>query len=113
MTAESEAQQVTMYNLTGDYWDLPGLNSGRWSHGCGSYTRGEAGQQTVLVHLTASSAGFYSAVQVVAGGIDPDFTALTSTEVLLLGEWEEWQFVEDLPGPMEHLSSAKVGNQVR
>lgn len=90
-------REVTMYNLTGDYWDLPGLNSGRWSHGCGSYTRGEAGQQTVLV---------------VAGGIDPDFTALTSTEVLLLGEWEEWQFVEDLPGPLEHLSSAKVGNQI-
>ena len=30
---------VTMYNLTGNFWELPKLNTGRWSHGCGMYNR--------------------------------------------------------------------------
>ena len=32
---------VTMYNVTGNFWELPELNTGRWSHGCGFYTREE------------------------------------------------------------------------
>ena len=38
---------VTMYNLTGNFWELPEMNTGRWSHGCGFYTRGE---QTVSIY---------------------------------------------------------------
>ena len=68
---------------------------------------------------------------VVAGGTGEDFEPLTSTEVLILGDWTEWQFAADLPGPkvmmvimimdammvimmmmQEYLSSAKVGNQI-
>ena len=30
---------VTMYNLTGNFWELPKLTTGRWSHGCGMYNR--------------------------------------------------------------------------
>ena len=37
-----------MYNLTGNFWELPELNTGRWSHGCGFYTREE---QTVSTQL--------------------------------------------------------------
>ena len=67
----------------------------------------------------------------VAGGTGEDFEPLTSTEVLILGDWTEWQFAADLPGPkvmmvimimdammvimmmmQEYLSSAKVGNQI-
>ena len=35
----------------------------------------------------------------VAGGTGEDFEPLTSTEVLILGDWTEWQFAADLPGP--------------
>ena len=65
---------------------------------------------------------------VVAGGTGGEFDPLTSTEVLILGDWTEWQFVADLPGPkvimivtivstmmvmiQEYLSSAKVGNSI-
>jgi len=49
---------------------------------------------------------------VVAGGTGGEFEPLTSTEVLILGDWTEWQFVADLPGPKEYLSSAKVGNSI-
>ena len=68
----------------------------------------------------------------VAGGTGGEFEPLTSTEVLILGDWTEWQFVADLPGPkvtmimivmivttmidddsiQEYLSSAKVGNSI-
>ena len=67
----------------------------------------------------------------MAGGTGEDFEPLTSTEVLILGDWTEWQFAADLPGPkvmmvimimdammvimmmmQEYLSSAKVGNQI-
>ena len=67
----------------------------------------------------------------VAGGTGEDFEPLTSTEVLILGDWTEWQFAADLPGPkvmmvimimnammvimmmmQEYLSSAKAGNQI-
>ena len=34
-------RMVTMYNITGDSWELPGLNIGRWNHGCSWYDRGE------------------------------------------------------------------------
>lgn len=36
---------------------------------------------------------------VVAGGTGEEFEPLTSTEVLILGDWTEWQFAADLPGP--------------
>ena len=64
----------------------------------------------------------------VAGGTGGEFEPLTSTEVLILGDWTEWQFVADLPGPkvimivtrvstmmvmiQEYLSSARVGNSI-
>ena len=32
---------VTMYNISGNFWELPQLNTGRWNHGCGYYVRGE------------------------------------------------------------------------
>ena len=66
----------------------------------------------------------------VAGGTGGEFEPLTSTEVLILGDWTEWQFAADLPGPkvtmimivmivptmmvmiQEYLSSAKVGNSI-
>ena len=66
----------------------------------------------------------------VAGGTGQEFEPLTSTEVLILGDWTEWQFAADLPGPkvtaimfmimvmvmmmmmQEFLSSAKVGNSI-
>ena len=38
-------------------------------------------------------------ILVVAGGTGEDFEPLTSTEVLILGDWTEWQFAADLPGP--------------
>jgi len=87
-------QHVTMYNLTGNFWELPQLNTGRWNHGCGSYIRGE---QMILV---------------VTGGTGSEYEGLQSTEVLILGDWSEWQFGADLPGPKEYLSSAKVGNTI-
>ena len=43
---------VTMYNLTGNFWELPELNTGRWSHGCGFYTREE---QTVSTQMTTET----------------------------------------------------------
>ena len=43
----------------------------------------------------------------VAGGTGAEYSALQTTEVLVLGDWEEWQYVADLPGPREFLSSAK------
>lgn len=85
---------VTMYNLTGNFWQLPKLNTGRWSHGCGSYTRED---QTILL---------------VAGGTGSDFAALQTSEVIILGDWDDWQYVVDLPGPRQFLSSAKVGNDI-
>ena len=66
----------------------------------------------------------------VAGGTGEEFEPLTSTEVLILGDWTEWQFAADLPGPkvtmimivmmvstmmvmiQEYLSSARVGNSI-
>ena len=64
----------------------------------------------------------------VAGGTGEEFEPLTSTEVLILGDWTEWQFAADLPAPkvtvimlivmkmimvmQEFLSSAKVGNSI-
>jgi len=32
---------VTMYNISGNFWELPQLNTGRWNHGCGYYVREE------------------------------------------------------------------------
>lgn len=32
-------RHVTMYNISGNFWELPQLNTGRWSHGCGYYVR--------------------------------------------------------------------------
>ena len=66
-------------------------------------------------------------ILVVAGGTGGEFEPLTSTEGLILGDWTEWQFAADLPGPkvtiimivstmmvmiQEYLSSAKVGNSI-
>ena len=51
-------------------------------------------------------------ILVVAGGTGSEFTALETTEVLILGDWEDWQYVADLPGPREFLSSARVGNDI-
>lgn len=85
---------VTMYNISGNFWELPKLNTGRWNHGCGYYVREE---EVILV---------------VAGGTGEEFEPLTSTEVLILGDWTEWQFAADLPGPKEYLSSARVGNSI-
>ena len=55
---------------------------------------------------------FRCQILVVAGGTGDEFEALSSTEVLILGDWQEWQFVADLPGPKEYRSSAKVGNSI-
>ena len=30
-----------MYNISGNFWELPKLNTGRWNHGCGYYVREE------------------------------------------------------------------------
>ena len=35
----------------------------------------------------------------MAGGTSEEFEGLQSTEVLILGDWSEWQFAADLPGP--------------
>jgi len=87
-------RHVTMYNISGNFWELPQLNTGRWSHGCGYYVRES------------------QAILVVAGGTGDEFEGLTSAEVLILGDWQEWQYITDLPVPKEFLSSAKVGNTI-
>ena len=38
-------------------------------------------------------------ILVVAGGTGDEFEGLTSAEVLILGDWQEWQYVTDLPAP--------------
>ena len=40
------ARHVTMYNISGNFWELPQLNTGRWSHGCGYYVRESAAVST-------------------------------------------------------------------
>ena len=37
---------MTMYNISGNFWELPQLNTGRWSHGCGYYVRESAAVST-------------------------------------------------------------------
>ena len=71
-------------------------------------------------------------ILVVAGGTGDEFEGLTSAEVLILGDWQEWQYITDPPVPkvrhicvdiftgkhvhirlgQEFLSSAKVGNTI-
>ena len=48
----------------------------------------------------------------MTGGTGAEFSALATTEVLILGDWGDWQYVADLPGPREFLSSARVGNDI-
>ena len=48
----------------------------------------------------------------MTGGTGDEFEALQTTEVLILGDWEYWQFAADLPSPKEFLSSARVGNSI-
>ena len=38
-------------------------------------------------------------ILVVAGGTGDEFEGLTSAEVLILGDWQEGQYVTDLPAP--------------
>ena len=86
-----------MYNISGNFWELPQLNTGRWSHGCGYYVR-EA--QVVTIGLRVfTTLMILSQILVVAGGTGEEFESLQSTEVLILGDWSEWQFAADLPGP--------------
>ena len=48
----------------------------------------------------------------MAGGTGEEFEALSTTEVLILGDWQEWQFVSDLPAPKQYLSSARLMNSI-
>ena len=43
----------------------------------------------------------------MAGGTSAEFEGLQSTEVLILGDWSEWQFAADLPGPKVWLECDK------
>ena len=46
---------VTMYNVTGDSWELPALHTGRWSHGCSWYEKGEDTVRVWMVLLYMST----------------------------------------------------------
>lgn len=74
--------RVVRYGVLGFVEDLPRLNVGRYSHGCGTYNRGD-GQMVFLV----------------VGGFDSQSSSLSSTEVLNMDS-EAWIVTTPLPNAL-------------
>ena len=74
--------------------DMPSLNTGRYGHGCSSFTTG--GEQVLLV----------------TGGWDGDNSLLDSTEVLR--PYSDWQVITSarLPRPMSGVRVSILDNRV-
>jgi len=83
--------RVRVYNIEGYVKDGPGLQTGRFSHGCGSYYQNG------------------NMVYVVAGGYRS--TALSSTETLREGSIT-WSYGATLPRTLYYLASVSAGNNI-
>jgi hypothetical protein len=86
-------QRVSRYDATGYMADLPGLNEGRFAHGCGAYLR----QDGTQVSIGCLSFCVQQLLQVflVAGGYGAD-NPLSSTELMVEGSgaWTGWEGVD-------------------
>jgi len=87
---DSTMRTVSRYNNAGFVEDLPSLNEGRWSHGCGVYTV-DSGDQVYLVTGGYTGFGF-----------------LSSTE-LLTSSTSSWTMANNLPRSMGGVRGVTLG----
>jgi len=88
---EKTLRIVSRYSTSGHLEDLPSLNQGRRSHGCGAYTD-DSGQQVFLV----------------AGGQDDKYHKIASTEMLTRTS-SAWVMVNNLPRKLSYLRGVTLG----
>jgi len=93
ITGGAKRTAVERYNEKGFVEKLPDLQVGRFSHGCGSYEKDG------------------SKVLIVAGGKDPNWEDLSSTEKLAAGA-TSWTFAKPLPRRLSDVASVSVRNAV-
>eukprot|EP00091_Calanus_sinicus_P014715 TRINITY_DN3235_c1_g1_i1.p1 TRINITY_DN3235_c1_g1~~TRINITY_DN3235_c1_g1_i1.p1 ORF type:complete len:145 (+),score=32.76 TRINITY_DN3235_c1_g1_i1:207-641(+) len=85
-------QRVSRYDATGYVAELPGLNTGRYHHGCGVFLRQEG-----------------TKVFLVAGGMDDSTNGLSSTE-LMLEDSDVWSITSPLPRAVTGVRGVTLGN---
>ena len=92
--------------------DLPGLQQGRWNHGCSYFNNAEGTK--VGIDINYSSIIIFQ-TYLVSGGLDHRMTGdpflLSSTE-LLVSLAPAWVFTGELPSPRFGLRGANIDNTV-
>jgi len=91
---ERTPSTVSRYGTGGHIEDLPSLNQGRDSHGCGAYTD-DSGEQVLLV----------------VGGQDQSRTYISSTELLRRSS-SAWVTVNNLPRKISDMRVARLGGSL-
>ena len=82
---DSRSRRVVSYNTNGSNEELPCLNSGRRSHGCGQYINAD-NKRVIVIHNAKEDEMLFWQVFLVSGGYEDEDT----TELMIEGSsWLE------------------------
>ena len=68
---DGATNRVTKYTRTGQFTDLPTLNTARHNHGCGSYRN--SNNQKVFIKVVVMNYCNFIIVKLLGPGLDPDW----------------------------------------